>query len=55
MTPAETEEEPVAVVTETIEVRVNAQRLLAFADLVERHAAAIRADLEEFMAGTGET
>jgi hypothetical protein len=43
-----------AVVTETIEVKVNAARLLAFADLVERHAAAIRADLEEFMAGDPE-
>lgn len=38
-------------ITETIEVRVDASRMLAFAELVERHAAAIRHDLEEFMAG----
>ena len=38
-------------VTETIEVKVDARRLLVFAELVERHAAAIRRDLERFMAG----
>lgn len=43
-----------AAVTGTIEVKVDAARLLAFAALVEKHAAAIRADLEEFMAETRE-
>ena len=38
-------------ITETIDVKVDARRLLVFAELVERHAAAIRADLERFMAG----
>jgi hypothetical protein len=36
-------------ITETIEVKVDASRLIAFAGLVERHAAAIRHDLERFM------
>jgi hypothetical protein len=38
----------------TIEVNVDAARVLAFVTLVEKHAAAIRADLEEFMAGLAE-
>lgn len=38
------------VITETIEIKVDASRLHAFAGLVERHAAAIRHDLERFMA-----
>ena len=37
------------IITQTIEV--DARRLLVFAELVERHAAAIRRDLERFMAG----
>ncbi len=41
---------PCHVITETIEIEVDASRLLAFAGLVERHAAAIRRDLEKFMA-----
>jgi hypothetical protein len=36
-------------ITETIEVKVDASRLIAFAEIVERHAAAIRHDLERFM------
>jgi hypothetical protein len=39
-------------ITQTIEV--DAGRLLAFAELVERHAAAIRHDLERFMTGERE-
>lgn len=38
-------------ITEVIEVTVDARRLLVFAELVEGHAAAIRRDLERFMAG----
>ena len=36
--------------TETIDVKVDARRLIVFAELVEHHAAAIRRDLERFMA-----
>ena len=38
-------------ITETIDVKVDARRLIVFAELVEHHAAAIRRDLEKFMAG----
>ena len=38
-------------ITETVEVKVDARRLIVFAELVEHHAAAIRRDLERFMAG----
>ena len=37
-------------ITQMIEVDVSAARLHAFVTLIEKHAAAIRADLEEFMA-----
>jgi hypothetical protein len=37
-------------ITQTIEVDVSTARLHAFVVLIEKHAAAIRADLEEFMA-----
>jgi len=39
-----------APVTQTIEVRLDTRWLTAFAELLEKHAAAIRADLEAFMA-----
>ena len=42
---------PCAGITETIEVKVDASRLLAFTELVERYAAAFRHDLERFTAG----
>jgi hypothetical protein len=43
-----------APVTQTIEVRVDTHWLTAFAELLEKHAAAIREDLEEFMAAQGQ-
>ena len=36
-------------ITETIVVEVDVSRAIAFAELVERHAGAIRHDLERFM------
>lgn len=37
-------------ITQTIQVRLDTHWLTSFASLLEKHAAAIRADLEEFMA-----
>ena len=36
-------------ITDVIEVEVNARRLIAFAEIIERHAGALRRDLESFM------